>query len=652
MKFNVSIPSSAPERSVLNISYLRGVDLHNSPPNVDASRSPEAPNMVRDVPGKVRKRMGYRTLYTLPGRINGHYSLTVPVKEGRSVETREIIHAGTKLFLGKEEIFDGMQDARSRGWQMGGKLYLQDGENFFVYGREEPLEEPEGEEEPEAETWSVKKVSDAPYIPTVIIARAPNGGGTAYEPVNMLSDKWTDSFLGTESDTVYQLSFGELSEEKVTGKLLQQDGTEKDLTEDTDFTVDRQTGKVTFKSAPGKSPVTGKDNIQLTAAKDRSESRRKIERCGISVLYGVAGAADRLFVSGNPEWPNYDWYSQMNDPSYFGDTWYSVLGQDSSRIVGYSVLSDRLAAHKDKAEDGRNVIIRRGELTEQANADGSVSSRAAFPITGTLQGEGAVSPYAFGYLGTEPLFLSQLGVYAITQQDITGEKYSQNRSFYINNQILNAGDLSDCFSFVWRDFYLLTVKDRIYLLDGLQKTYEKGTPYSNYQYECYYWNITARVLWEDASGALCFGTEEGAVRRFASDPEDILSYNDDGRPIEAWWDMADFNGIDFYKNKTVRYFAIRLAAATATGFTLQVQVRGLWQTLKELYSRARYLAFSRITFSKFTFSCDTTPKTIGQKVKVKKVDKARFRIYNAQLNEPLGIYEIAIEFTESGKYKR
>ena len=142
------------------------------------------------------------------------------------------------------------------------------------------------------------------------------------------------------------------------------------------------------------------------------------------------------------------------------------------------------------------------------------------------------------------------------------------------------------------------------------------------------------------------------MRRFTSDPEDVLSYNDDGRPIEAWWDMADFNGIDFYKNKTVRYFAIRLAAATATGFTLQVQVRGLWQTLKELYSRARYLAFSRITFSKFTFSCDTTPKTIGQKVKVKKVDKARFRIYNAQLNEPLGIYEIAIEFTESGKYKR
>lgn len=646
MKFNVSIPATAPSKSVLNISYLRGVDLHNSPPNVDASRSPEAPNMIRDVPGKVRKRMGYQTLFTLSGRINGHYTLMIPSDEGRSIETREIIHAGTRLYLGQQEIYDGMRDERSKGWQIGGKLFIQDGENFLVYAKE-PEPDP-----PEPEIWSVKKVSDNAYIPTVIIGREPSGGGTAYEPVNMLSDKWTDSFLGTESDTEYQLSFGDLSEEKVTGKLLQEDGSEKDLAEDTDFTVDRKTGKVTFQSAPGKSPVTGKDNIKLTAAKDRSESRRKIERCSISILYGVAGAADRLFVSGNPEWPNYDWYSQMNDPSYFGDTWYSILGQDSSRIVGYSILSDRLAAHKDSAEDGRNVIVRRGDLLEQQNSDGTVSSKAAFPIVGALQGEGAASSYAFGYLGNEPLFLSRLGVYALTAQDITGERYSQNRSFYINNKILEADDLSDSFAFVWRDFYFLTVGSRIYILDGLQKTYEKGTPYSNFQYECYYWELSARVIWEDETGALCMGTESGAVQRFYTDPEDVLSYNDDGQPIEAWWDMADFNGMDFYKNKTVRYFAIRLAAATATGFTLFVQVRGLWNELKQLYTRARYFAFSRITFSKFTFSCDATPKTLGQKIKVKKVDKARFRIYNAMKNEPLGIYEIAIEFTESGKYKR
>lgn len=43
------------------MEYFRGIDLLNSPSNVDESRSPAAPNMVRDQVGKVRKRMGYTT---------------------------------------------------------------------------------------------------------------------------------------------------------------------------------------------------------------------------------------------------------------------------------------------------------------------------------------------------------------------------------------------------------------------------------------------------------------------------------------------------------------------------------------------------------------------------------------------------------------
>ena len=56
---------------MLNIEEFKGVDLYNSPSNVDDSRSPDAPNMVRDVPGKVRKRMGYEKIDQYPGRING-----------------------------------------------------------------------------------------------------------------------------------------------------------------------------------------------------------------------------------------------------------------------------------------------------------------------------------------------------------------------------------------------------------------------------------------------------------------------------------------------------------------------------------------------------------------------------------------------------
>lgn len=103
-----SIPAAEPKYSA-TIEYFRGIDLLNSPSNVDESRSPAAPNMIRDQVGKVRKRMGYTTRATAPngGRINGVHFLN----------GERLIHAGTKLYklAGAEwtELADGMADARS-----------------------------------------------------------------------------------------------------------------------------------------------------------------------------------------------------------------------------------------------------------------------------------------------------------------------------------------------------------------------------------------------------------------------------------------------------------------------------------------------------------------------------------------------------------
>ena len=49
-QFNV--PSETARNSLV-VETFRGVDLNNSPSNVDKSRSPAAPNMIRDQVGKV-----------------------------------------------------------------------------------------------------------------------------------------------------------------------------------------------------------------------------------------------------------------------------------------------------------------------------------------------------------------------------------------------------------------------------------------------------------------------------------------------------------------------------------------------------------------------------------------------------------------------
>lgn len=632
------IPSPAP-RGVEIIEEFRGVDLNSSPTVVSKYRSPEAPNMMRDIPGKVRKRQGYEKLKHYDGQINGVFRLN----------DRIVIHAGDKLFLQNmdgddTQLYEGMADTRSVGRQFNGKLFIFDGKKALCYGEFEiEGQTPAEGEEPEKE-WKVVALEEKAYVPTIIISRKPTGGGTTLEPINLIGRQFKESFLGTETDKVYQMTTDNLDEDKLQIRQLVKDGEWKDLTEGTDFSVDRKAGKVTFNTAPGESPVKGMDNVEITAAKTRKGYADKINKCNIMTLFGVNGAIDRMFVSGNPDFVNQDWYCQINDGFYFGDLWYSVLGQDGSAIVGYSVINDRLAAHKSEAEEGRNIILRKGELVED---------KPTFPIIGSLIGRGALGKYGFGYLGSDPLFLTDLGVMAITAADITGEKYSQNRSFYINEALTAEEKLADAFAFVWRDFYLLSMgTGRVYLLDGLQKSYERNTPYSSYQYECYYWeNVPARVMWEDVEGRLCFGTVGGDIFRFYDNVTSQKSYNDVGAPIKARWDIPDLSGERFYENKTFRYFSVVLAAAIATRVEVWVQRKGIWSLLFDSGAKACYFDFTYINWERINFSSDNTPRTVGKKIKVKKVDKARFSLRNEAYNEPFGIYKVALEYTESGKYK-
>lgn len=618
-----SIPAAEPKYSA-TIEYFRGIDLLNSPSNVDESRSPAAPNMIRDQVGKVRKRMGYTTRATAPngGRINGVHFLN----------GERLIHAGTKLYklAGTEwtELTDGMADARSKSFSFDGKLYLLDGNTYRVY-----------------DGTAVKAVSEEAYVPTIIISRSPDGGGTTYEALNLLGLAWKESFLGKADVKEYQLTTIELGEEAVKAEILGEDGEWTEKAEGTDFTVDREKGLVTFNTAPGESPVKGQDNVRITASKAREGYADKINKCRIFAVYGVGGAEDRIFLSGNPDEPGQDWYSGFEDPTYFPDTAYTKVSRDGSAVVGYAILGNTLATFLQGRGVGRNAVVRTGSL----DSDGE----ALFRVTNTLLGEAPVAPFSFAYIGKEPLFLTERGIYAITAEELTGEKYTQERSYLISSALMELDGKADAAASIYRDFYVLSIGGDLYLLDGQQRTYEKNSPYSSYQYEAYYWpGIGARLTWTE-DGALWFGTEDGKLKEFARNVDDPESYNDDGAAIDAYWETSDFDGKTFFKNKTFTAVSVRLAAAVLTGVKIYAQRRGIWNLVYDAKERARYFDWSYIDFSKFVFSSDRTPRTLSGKVKIKKVDKTRFRLQNKEKNEPFGIYAFGVEWKEPGSnYKR
>lgn len=617
MATKFSIPSS-PSRSVLTISTFLGADFTNSPAAVSENQSPNCKNMIRDVPGKVRKCMGYKKIAEYDDQINGYHYIRG--------EQYGLVHAGTKMYYNGVVKYSDANNARSRSWQFDNKLYIVDGKKLLVWDGSE-----------------VKPASEYAKIPTVTIAKAPNGGGTSYEDLNLIQPGFTELFAGTESDTAYHMTFGGLDDTTVKAYILDSSGSWAEKTENTDFTVDRENGIINFTAAPGKSPVTGEDNVKITAYRTVSGYADRINKCCIGTQYGLKGSMDRLFLSGNPDYINQDWFSDQNDPTYFADTYYSSLGTSKSAIMGYSVINNYLATHKDEMETDQFIVLREGVLAD---------NKPVFRSVNTLQGAGAIAKDTFAYLSSEPLFLTRSGVYAITAQDITGEKYGQNRSFYLNGKLLKESDLEKSFAFVYKDMYWLCVNGVAYILDGLQPMQtDKSMPYSTRQYAGFYrTNIPANCMWEK-DGNLYFGSTDGRVCEFYSDSDALVSYNDDGEKIEAIWETPDLDGKLFYKNKTFRYLAVRLKSAVATTLEMYVQKRVLWSFIKKDNYTARYLSFGSVVFSKFTFSSDQTQKIIPTKLRVKKVDKARFRFVNAELNEPFGLFDIALEYVENGNHK-
>ncbi len=674
---------SSPEKRVLEITSFAGIDLSSAPFDIDKKRSPDAPNMMPDSHGNPIKRTGFEVFEHFGERINGVY------KFGE----HRIVHAGTKLYLDGELIRENLANEISDAQIIGNHLCLFDGKEALLVDEN-----------------GAAPISEKAYVPTVLISKnadfaeketvlkgdgvtkeftiehrcteilsakvdgvstavtllenkaifetapAENAsillavkaiqepGGRIKEEFNLLSPRWKESFLcSTGTEKIFTLSKSGLSQSAVAAKVMDENGNWQEKTEGTDFTVDRENGKITFISPVLKTPIEGMDNLIIEAEKDFEDYPDKINLCKRTIAFDSGGSANRLFVCGNPNEPFTDRWCAPNDPTYWPDTYYSVLGKRGSEIVGYSVIGNLLAAYMTDSKDGRSVVIRKPELDENKNA--------VFPIEKHLQGEEALAPKSFVFMEKEQLFLTARGVYAVTTENLSGEKYTQNRSFFINRALCAEKNLKDAFCAKWKSFYVIAVGNKLYLLDTAQRSFNSGEPLSAWQYECYLWTgIDARVLWEE-NGALCFGDSEGNICRFTKDSYSDMTSNGK-RPIEAFWTFPDFSGERFFRNKTVKTVAIQAAPYPRNRLRLEFFKDGKWNVLKEWSKEISYFAWNKIIWDDFTWSGNSKPRTLTIKAKIKKFDKCGFRITCDEPETAFGLYGFALEFSEKGRYKK
>lgn len=584
----------------ITIDRFLGVDFANAETEVDTRRSPWTPNMVADKAGYPEKRPGYTCLQSYPGPVHG-----MGFFQGNM-----LVHAGTKLYGPEKTIlYSDMAERRSAFFHWEDKLYILDGSHYLVY-----------------DGVQAKEVDG--FIPTTVIGREPSGGGTLFEAVNLLQPKRINSFVSDGTATEFLLDSMGIDTAEVTVWV---DGEEK--SEGEDYTVDREAGKVIFTQAPADSE--GLDSVTIRFSKTVAGYRERICKCTIAGSFGL-GNDSRVFLTGNPEYPNTDWQSGLYDPTYFPDTGYTRLGSENTAIMGYLKQYDSMIVVKEQADDETGLFIRSAELTE--------NSEAIFPVKEGIAGMGAVSPYAFGTLAGDPVFLSPGGVYGLDTNAVTQQRSVQLRSFFINPRLTRESSLGEAVGAVWGQFYVVCVNGHAYVANGSQTN---ENPMGGRGYEWYYWtDIPARVLREH-DGRLYFGTDDGKVMVFSGE------YADDGQAIDAIWTTPLLDGGNFMQEKNI--------SRRGTGILTKPYARSsgeiFFSTEKSLMQVTRQytmdlMDFDDVDFNRFSFTMQDNPRVQISPKKFRKVLQFQMGVRNCVAGEGFGVLAMMVTFSMGNMTRR
>ena len=585
---------------------FRGIDLLNPANSVDLTRSPDCLNVWKSYgttqSNMIQTREGYRKIANLGNA--PIYNMYV-----YNIDTA-IVHIGNKLIKWKgfpssvisaEVLSEEMNEATSIMFFYNENIYVLDGKNYFKFNGE-----------------VLSNVADEAYIPTTTVSRAPSGGGEMLEGLNLLSNRRKNSFTADGTSKDYYVDAVQI---EAVNKVTVND------VETTAYTVDLLYGKITFNTAPTKPTMPGQDNVVIEFTKTVEGYTERIKETTIATVFD-----NRLFFSGNKEFPNAVFHCALNNPAYISDLNYYECGSKDNPVKSLVVGNNLLWVLKYESQNKDTIFYLSPTLDNEYGK-----------IYPTSQGNVAVGCYSTGVNYQDSIvFLSRDGLEGI-DGNVQYEQSVSHKSSLVDSKMTRLSNYAIPKLAEYNGYLLISIDNLIFLADNRQTF--KGL--KGIEYEWYLWEFPVDISFlKSYQNTLFFGDKEGNIYT-------MTGTNDAGQTINSYWTTPRdaFGYINHLKtiNKRGAILKMKNMQNGKIKVATQTNKEPVFETIKEASTNG--FDFENIDFENFSFETGENSYIVFR-IKEKKIIDISVKVFSDEIDKPFGLINISLEAFLGGYVKR
>lgn len=276
-------------------------------------------------------------------------------------------------------------------------------------------------------------------------------------------------------------------------------------------------------------PISGSSNMTIKFPCYDKNASSFVEGCTFGTRFGHNNSLNRLFLSGNPNMPNYDIHSVEpnvanenegssvleGDFSYFPDEAMCKYGESENSIVGYDVVSDsKLLVLKNKSAKERTIYFRVPNMVTMLDSSGNVMKDVSgnelkqeeYSVYMSNSPVAGVSRFSIANFNGDTVFVDDDNeVAGLDIEGIIGDSQRQanTRSHYIDRK-LKGFDMSKANLETFGRYLILDIPNVAAFVTDRETI-------SNGQYEWWRIDSMGSRCFMEMDGELYYATEDGTL---------------------------------------------------------------------------------------------------------------------------------------------